>query len=240
MNLKKCCVHRTGNLHSPSIWIHSSSLRASKSSTTSTYADLSFFVTTLICIIGYFYTTCALPHPHPIIHPACVFEGARPRASAVPREARALPRLAGRATPRPDPRGSPSGPPQAAHCRGARRRLREGSIFEMTVSCVLFWSSGIRRVLFHTTFLLELLTILSRLNQVSRESRWYRIQEKMGFKPSKVNASTLKSHYEKILFPYDVFLSGVLTGDESVCRQSSLLCFPYPTSIKLYEYVEIK
>ena len=86
-----------------------------------------------------------------------------------------------------------------------------------------FWSSGICCLVLNTTFLLEQLTILIRLDQVSREGRWYRIQEKMGYKPSKPNASTLKSHYEKILFPYDVFLSGVLTGDESVCRTGSNL-----------------
>ena len=89
----------------------------------------------------------------------------------------------------------------------------------MTVSCLLFWSSGIRNI----SFRVANANHLFRLNQVSREGRWGRIQEKMGYKANKANASTLKSHYEKILFPYDVFLSGVLAGDESVCYKELYL-----------------
>ncbi|KAI1287401.1 Lysine-specific demethylase lid [Halotydeus destructor] len=52
----------------------------------------------------------------------------------------------------------------------------------------------------------------------TRERKWSRIALKMGFNTSAQNkgpvASLLRQHYERILFPYDVFLSGATIGPD--------------------------
>uniref|UniRef100_A0AAQ4NXS3 [histone H3]-trimethyl-L-lysine(4) demethylase n=1 Tax=Gasterosteus aculeatus aculeatus TaxID=481459 RepID=A0AAQ4NXS3_GASAC len=52
---------------------------------------------------------------------------------------------------------------------------------------------------------------------VCRERRWTRISVKMGFAPGKAIGSHLRAHYERILFPYNLFQTGgnqaTLTND---------------------------
>lgn len=43
---------------------------------------------------------------------------------------------------------------------------------------------------------------------VCRERRWTRISVKMGFAPGKAIGSHLRAHYERILYPYNVFQTG--------------------------------
>lgn len=43
---------------------------------------------------------------------------------------------------------------------------------------------------------------------VSRERKWSRIGTRMGYPPGRGVGSLLKLHYEKILYPYDVFQTG--------------------------------
>uniref|UniRef100_A0AAQ4NWD3 [histone H3]-trimethyl-L-lysine(4) demethylase n=1 Tax=Gasterosteus aculeatus aculeatus TaxID=481459 RepID=A0AAQ4NWD3_GASAC len=49
---------------------------------------------------------------------------------------------------------------------------------------------------------------------VCRERRWTRISVKMGFAPGKAIGSHLRAHYERILFPYNLFQTG---GNQPVC-----------------------
>ncbi|XP_064417731.1 lysine-specific demethylase 5A [Latimeria chalumnae] len=43
---------------------------------------------------------------------------------------------------------------------------------------------------------------------VSREKKWSKVASRMGYPPGKGTGSLLKSHYERILFPYELFQSG--------------------------------
>lgn len=43
---------------------------------------------------------------------------------------------------------------------------------------------------------------------VCRERRWTKIAVQMGFAPGKAVGSHLRGHYEKILYPYNLFQSG--------------------------------
>lgn len=43
---------------------------------------------------------------------------------------------------------------------------------------------------------------------VCRDRRWTKIALQMGFAPGKAVGSHLRGHYEKILYPYNLFQSG--------------------------------
>uniref|UniRef100_A0A3Q2Z889 [histone H3]-trimethyl-L-lysine(4) demethylase n=1 Tax=Hippocampus comes TaxID=109280 RepID=A0A3Q2Z889_HIPCM len=53
---------------------------------------------------------------------------------------------------------------------------------------------------------------------VCRERRWTKISVKMGFAPGRAVGSHLRAHYERILYPYNLFQ----TGDNQPCLQSTL------------------
>lgn len=43
---------------------------------------------------------------------------------------------------------------------------------------------------------------------VCKDRRWTKISVKMGFAPGKAIGSHLRTHYERILYPYNVFQTG--------------------------------
>ena len=43
---------------------------------------------------------------------------------------------------------------------------------------------------------------------VCKEKRWSKVSSRMGFPPGKGTGSLLRSHYERILYPYELFQSG--------------------------------
>jgi len=49
---------------------------------------------------------------------------------------------------------------------------------------------------------------------VTRKSDWKKVVSKMGYSETKNIASMLLQNYEKILYPYDIFISGVVTVSE--------------------------
>ncbi|XP_054718406.1 lysine-specific demethylase 5A-like [Uloborus diversus] len=55
---------------------------------------------------------------------------------------------------------------------------------------------------------------------VSRERRWSRIATRMGYPPGRGVGSLLRQHYERILYPYDVFQSGASLNDISLNEDS--------------------
>ena len=55
---------------------------------------------------------------------------------------------------------------------------------------------------------------------VLRERKWSKVASRMGYVGGKGVGSTLRQHYEKILYPYDIFKSGIYEADVSV--QSNL------------------
>ena len=46
---------------------------------------------------------------------------------------------------------------------------------------------------------------------VSREKKWPKIAVRLCYQASKNIGSTLRQHYEKTLYPFDVFMAGVTT-----------------------------
>lgn len=44
---------------------------------------------------------------------------------------------------------------------------------------------------------------------VTKEKKWSKVGSRLGYLPGKGTGSLLKSHYEKILYPYELFQSGV-------------------------------
>lgn len=43
---------------------------------------------------------------------------------------------------------------------------------------------------------------------VSKERRWARVAQKLGYPPGKNIGSLLRSHYERIVYPFEVFHTG--------------------------------
>lgn len=44
---------------------------------------------------------------------------------------------------------------------------------------------------------------------VTKEKKWSKVASRLGYLPGKATGSLLKSHYERILYPYELFQSGV-------------------------------
>ncbi|XP_041083440.1 lysine-specific demethylase 5B-like isoform X2 [Polyodon spathula] len=62
---------------------------------------------------------------------------------------------------------------------------------------------------------------------VCKERRWTRIALKMGFAPGKAVGSHIRSHYERILYPYNLFQSGAsLLAPEPPSKLMSLVAVP--------------
>lgn len=51
------------------------------------------------------------------------------------------------------------------------------------------------------------------LEVVSKERKWSKVQARMGLPCGRSLGTLLKSHYERILFPFDVFQQGKALGD---------------------------
>jgi len=49
---------------------------------------------------------------------------------------------------------------------------------------------------------------------VTREKKWPKIAVRLCYQASKNIGSTLRTHYEKILHPFDVFMTGATTYDK--------------------------
>jgi hypothetical protein len=46
----------------------------------------------------------------------------------------------------------------------------------------------------------------------TRERKWTKVASRMGFPPGKGVGTLLKNHYDRILYPFDVFQQGKLVG----------------------------
>ena len=47
---------------------------------------------------------------------------------------------------------------------------------------------------------------------ITREKKWPKIAVRLCYQASKNIGSTLRQHYEKILYPFDVFMAGATTN----------------------------
>lgn len=55
---------------------------------------------------------------------------------------------------------------------------------------------------------------------VTKEKKWSKVGSRLGYLPGKGTGSLLKSHYERILYPYELFQSGV-----SLMVRCIIFCF---------------
>lgn len=60
---------------------------------------------------------------------------------------------------------------------------------------------------------------------MTKEKKWSKVASRLGYLPGKGTGSLLKSHYERILYPYELFQSGVSL---MVRCSSFMLCRGYP------------
>lgn len=74
---------------------------------------------------------------------------------------------------------------------------------------------------------------------VCKERRWARVAQRLGYPPGKNIGSLLRSHYERIVYPFEMFQSGaslpvslnillspfcVTRGDELIVRREAVMC----------------
>ena len=51
------------------------------------------------------------------------------------------------------------------------------------------------------------------IETVTKERRWAKIANKLGYPSGRSVGSILKNHYERILYPFDVFKQGKILSD---------------------------
>lgn len=109
------------------------------------------------------------------------------------------------------------------------------------------WISG-AWLLFHiydllkfskTASLFQIVTDEGGFEMVCKERRWARVAQRLGYPPGKNIGSLLRSHYERIVYPFEMFQSGaslpvslnillspfcVTRGDELIVRREAVMC----------------
>ncbi|KAE8582729.1 hypothetical protein XENTR_v10020217 [Xenopus tropicalis] len=53
---------------------------------------------------------------------------------------------------------------------------------------------------------------------VTKEKKWSQVGNRMGYQPGKGTGSLLKLHYDRILYPYELFQSGVSLMERNAPR----------------------
>lgn len=57
-------------------------------------------------------------------------------------------------------------------------------------------------------FSLQIVTDEGGFEMVCKERRWARVAQRLGYPPGKNIGSLLRSHYERIVYPFEMFQSG--------------------------------
>lgn len=58
-------------------------------------------------------------------------------------------------------------------------------------------------------YLFQIVASKGGFEVVTKEKKWSKVASRLGYLPGKGTGSLLKSHYERILYPYELFQSGV-------------------------------
>lgn len=78
----------------------------------------------------------------------------------------------------------------------------------------------------HFSLLFQLVADEGGFDIVCRDRHWTKIAVQMGFSPGKAVGSHLRGHYEKILYPYNLFQSGAnLLVSGALCCKTVLDLF---------------
>jgi histone demethylase JARID1 len=61
---------------------------------------------------------------------------------------------------------------------------------------------------------------------MAQDGKWLKVATQLGYQAGKHVAGNLRQHYEKLLYPYDVFMAGAPSEEKevqslNVCAQSS-------------------
>ena len=56
---------------------------------------------------------------------------------------------------------------------------------------------------------------------MAQEGRWLKLATRLGYQSGKHAASSLKQHYEKVLYPYDIFMAGASKAEQEVMLLNS-------------------
>lgn len=83
----------------------------------------------------------------------------------------------------------------------------------------------------HVFSLFKLVNEEGGFDAVCRERRWTRISVKMGFAPGKAVGSHLRAHYERILYPYNLFQTG---ANLPVCPITRVFSFPTRAAVVVH------
>ena len=75
-------------------------------------------------------------------------------------------------------------------------------------------------LLFHLFF--QIVTEEGGFEAVTKERRWTKIGSRLGYPSSKGVGSTLRSHYDRILYPFDLFNAGVTVPNVRLCKVNDL------------------
>lgn len=60
----------------------------------------------------------------------------------------------------------------------------------------------------HDVFLFQIVTDEGGFEMVCKERRWARVAQRLGYPAGKNIGSLLRSHYERIVYPFEMFQSG--------------------------------
>ena len=92
-----------------------------------------------------------------------------------------------------------------------------------------------------STVVLQLVADEGGFDLVCRDRRWTKIALQMGFAPGKAIGSHLRAHYEKVLYPYNLFQSGANLLVSAIMSRLVLglvLLTPHPPIKGLYVCVK--
>ncbi len=79
-------------------------------------------------------------------------------------------------------------------------------------------------------FLSQIVTDEGGFELVCKERRWARVAQRLGYPPGKNIGSLLRSHYERIVYPFEMFQSGASLPVSLYTFLSLLFVQPWVTS----------
>lgn len=98
---------------------------------------------------------------------------------------------------------------------------------------VLFWLTNDFLQLSQKCLLFQIVTDEGGFEMVCKERRWARVAQRLGYPPGKNIGSLLRSHYERIVYPFEMFQSGASLPVSLYTFMSLLSVFPTVTSYEM-------
>lgn len=74
--------------------------------------------------------------------------------------------------------------------------------------CFLFFTNNLLNFSKNNAHVFQIVTDEGGFEMVCKERRWARVAQRLGYPPGKNIGSLLRSHYERIVYPFEMFQSG--------------------------------